>query len=73
MRDIALKLPQYFYLMMEKTFGCYFHVQSPYYQETQCNKKHLFLHPQGDRSGLKKPKKSISIDIKYSYHHYYSP
>ena len=27
-----LKLPQYFYLLMEKPLGCYFEVQSPYYQ-----------------------------------------
>ena len=27
-----LKLPQYFYLLMEKPLGCYFKVQSPYYQ-----------------------------------------
>ena len=55
--NIALKLPQYFYLLMEKLLGHYFQVRSPYYQATQCNQKHLFLYPQGDRSGLGKPKK----------------
>ena len=36
---IALKLPRYFYLLMEKPLGCYFQVRSPYYQEAQCNQK----------------------------------
>ena len=29
---MALKLPQYFYLVMEKLLGRYFQVWSPYYQ-----------------------------------------
>ena len=33
------KLPQNFYLLMEKPLGHYFQVQSPYYQVTQCNQK----------------------------------
>ena len=36
---MALKLPWYFYLLMEKPLGCYFQVQSPYYQAAQCNQK----------------------------------
>ena len=55
--NMALKLPRYFYLLMEKPLGRYFQVRSPYYQAAQCNRKHLFLYPQGDRSGLGKPKK----------------
>ena len=39
MRDMALKLSQYFYLLMEKPLGSYFQVQSPYYQAAQCNQK----------------------------------
>ena len=57
--NMALKLPRYFYLLMEKPLGCYFQVQSPYYQAAQCN--HLFLYPQDGRSGLGKPKKRTSI------------
>ena len=30
MHDMALKLLQYFYLLMEKPFGCCFQVWSPY-------------------------------------------
>ena len=37
--NMALKLTQYFYLLMEKPLGRYFQVQSPYYQAAQCNQK----------------------------------
>ena len=37
--NMALKLPQYFYLLMEKPVGCYFQIRSPYYQVAQCNQK----------------------------------
>ena len=37
--DMGLKLPQYFYLLVEKPLSCYFQVQSPYYQMAQCNRK----------------------------------
>ena len=32
--NMALKLPQYFYLLMEKPLGCYIQVWSPYYLAT---------------------------------------
>ena len=37
--NMALKLPQYFYLLMEKPLGRYFQVRSPYYQAAQWNQK----------------------------------
>ena len=37
--NMALKLPRYFYLLMEKPLGRYFQVWSPYYQVAQCNQK----------------------------------
>ena len=37
--NMALKLPQYFYLLMEKPLGHYFQVWSPYYQMAKCNQK----------------------------------
>ena len=37
--NIALKLPWYFYLLMEKPLGRCFEVQSPYYKAAQCNQK----------------------------------
>ena len=37
--NVALKLPHYFYLLMEKPLGCYFQVWSPYYQVAQSNQK----------------------------------
>ena len=40
--NMALKLPQYFYLLMEKTLGYYFQVQSVYYQAVQCNQKNTY-------------------------------
>ena len=39
MRDMALKMSRYFYLMMEKPLGCYFQVCSPFYQAVQCDHK----------------------------------
>ena len=53
----ALKLPRYFYLLMEKPLGCNFQVWSLYYQAAQCYQKTPILDPQGDSSDLKKPKK----------------
>ena len=35
----CLKLPRYFYVLMEKPLGRYFQVRSPYYQAVQCNQK----------------------------------
>ena len=37
--NLALKLSKYFYLLMEKPFGHYFQVWSPYYQAPQHNQK----------------------------------
>ena len=37
MRDMALKLPQYFYLLMGKPLDHYLQVRLPYYQSTQCS------------------------------------
>ena len=39
--NMALKLPWYFFLLMEKPLGHYFQVQSPYYQAAQWNQKTL--------------------------------
>ena len=39
MRDMALKLPQYFYMLMEKPLGHYFQVWSIYNLAAQCNRK----------------------------------
>ena len=36
---MALKLPRYFYLLMEKPRVCYFQVPSPFYQVAQGNGK----------------------------------
>ena len=37
--SMALNLPRYFCLLMEKPLGRYFQVWSPYYQAAQCNQK----------------------------------
>ena len=37
--NMALKVPWYFHLLMEKPLGHYFQVQSPYYQVAQCTQK----------------------------------
>ena len=55
--NMALKLPQYFYLLMEKPLGHYFQVQSLTIRWHIATRKHMFQYPQGDRSGLRKSKK----------------
>ena len=56
--NMTLKLPRCFYLLMEKPLDRYFQVWSSYYQAAQCNQKTpIPVYPQGDRSGLGKPKK----------------
>ena len=37
--NMAVKLPQYFYLLIEKPLGRYFQVWSSYYKVAQCNQK----------------------------------
>ena len=37
--NMALKLLQCFYLLLEKSLGCYLQVQCPYYQAAQYNQK----------------------------------
>ena len=37
--NMALKLPQYFFLLMEKPLGRYFQFRFPYYQAAKCNQK----------------------------------
>ena len=54
--NMALKLPWYFYLLMEKPLGFFFQVRSPI-KLNSATRKDIFLYPLGDRSGLRKPKK----------------
>ena len=58
----ALKLPWYFYLLMEKPLGRYFQGRSPYYHAAQCNQITPIPVSSGDRSGLGKQKR-ISITL----------
>ena len=37
--NMALKVPRYFYLLMEKPLSCYFQIWSLYYQAAQCTQK----------------------------------
>ena len=53
--NMALKLPQYFYLLMEKPLDCYFGFFT--IKHHSATRKDLFPYPQGDRSGLRKPEK----------------
>ena len=55
--NMALKLLQYFYLLMQKPIGCYFKVQSSYFHMAQYNQKTPIPYPQGESSDLRKPKK----------------
>ena len=73
MRNMALKLRQYFYLLMEKPLGRHFRVRSLYYQVAQCNQKTLILVSLRWQVLSKKAKKRISIDTNHSYHQHSSP
>ena len=68
--NVALKLPQCFYLLMEKALVHYFKFGLLTIRWHSAIRKHLFLYPQGDRSGLRKPKKDKH---QHSYHQHSSP
>ena len=68
---MALKLPLYFYLLMEKPLGHYFQVRSPYYQAAQCNQKTFIPVSSGRQVRSEKAKKgqaSILITATTSVH-----
>ena len=52
--NMTLKLPQCFYLLMEKPLAYYFQVRSSYYQVAQCNQKTPF--PVSSRSQVRPEK-----------------
>ena len=66
--NMVLKLPRYFYLLMEKPLGSKFGLLA--IRLHSATRKHPFPYPQGDRSGLRKP---ISISNNLSYHRLSSP
>ena len=69
---MALKLPRYFYLLMEKPLGGYFQLWSPYYQAAQCNQKTNI--PVSSRWQVRSEKaKKITINTSHSYHQRSSP
>ena len=68
--NMALKLPRYFYLLMEKPLGRYFQVQSPYYQAAQCNQKTPI--PISSRWQVRSNKTKTSINTNHSCHHSWS-
>ena len=67
--NIALKLPWYFYLLMEKPLVYYFHVWPPYYQAAQCNQKTPILVSSRCQVRSEKAKKRININTNGSYHY----
>ena len=66
--NMALKLPQYFYLLMKKPLGCYFQVRSPYYQVAQCNQKTPIPVSWRWQVRSEKAKKRISINTIHRNH-----
>ena len=66
--NMALKLSQYFYLLIEKPLGRYFQVQSLYYQPAQCNQKTPIPISSRWQVRYEKAKKRISINTNHSYH-----
>ena len=71
--NMALKLLQYFYLLMEKPLGCYFQVRSPYYQAAQCYQKTPIPVSSMWQVRPEKAKTRISINTNHSYHQRSSP
>ena len=71
--NMALKLPQYLYLLMEKAIGHYFQVQPPYYQAAQYNQKTPIPVSSRWQVRSEKAKKRISINTNHSYHQHWSP
>ena len=55
--DMALQLPQYFYQPVGKILVATSKFGVLTIRWHSATRKHLFLYPQGDRSGLRKPKK----------------
>ena len=68
--NMALKLPRYFYLLMEKPLGRYFQVRSPYYQAAQCSLFSCTLKVTGQ---VWESQKRISINTNHNYHQRSSP
>ena len=71
--DMALKLPRYFYLLMEKPLGRYFQVRSPYYQATQCNQKTPISVSSRWQLRSENAEKRTSINTNHNYHQRLSP
>ena len=61
--NMALKLCWYFYLLMEKPFGRYFQVWSPYYQVAQCNQKTLIPVSSRQQVRSEKAKKGLASTL----------
>ena len=67
-KNMVLKLPQYFYLLMEKPLGCYLQAWPPYYQVAECNQRTPILVSSWWQFRSDKAKKRISINTNHSYH-----
>ena len=69
--NMALKLPQYFYLLIESLLVATSKFGLLTARQHSATRKHLFPYPQGDKSGQRKPKKekaSILITATTSVH-----
>ena len=76
--NMALKVPWYFYLLMEKPLSCYFQIWSLYYQAAQCTQKTPILlswrwQIRSEKAKKKKKKERITINTNHSYHEYSFP
>ena len=61
--NMALKLPQYFYLLMEKPLGCYLQVRSPYFQATQVQPENTYSYILKVTGQVWESQKRISITL----------
>ena len=71
--NVALKLPRYFYLLMEKHLGRYFPIRSPYYHVARCNQKNIYSLILNVTCQVWESQTWISINTNQSYHQRSSP
>ena len=71
--NMALKLPRYFYLLMEKPLGRYFQIRFSYYQAAQCNQKTYSCILKVTGRVWESQKKGVNITTNHSYHQCSSP
>ena len=74
MCDVALNLPHYFFLLLEKPFGpyCEFKLELPPITCRKITRKQIFLYLEGT-GHVQESLKNVSISTNHSFHQRSSP